>query len=305
MGIVPYDNQSHIQLLHRYRLYNGYRGYQQQAKLYVPYAYRGILHETDSTSTNSLIQRNYDAFDFESFKVTELRGKWFFHKRWELNVWLPLIQNKMKTDNQLSNVTKLGDPLFSIAYHVIQKMDSDKRWKHRVIIGCGIKPGVQASNSKNAIGQRFHLSFQPTTGSSDVFTNLNYTLGHKQWGLNTNAMIKYSFKNSYHEQILPALNQNLALFYKKSIKKITLIPSINMNYEYSKGISVHDKIQKNTSVNVLLCGSAIDMVYKNMSLNFGYQFKAYEHIEKGGLSNARRIIVALTYNFKQTGYLLK
>jgi hypothetical protein len=40
MGLTPYDNQSQFTLLHRYRVFNGYRTYQQQSHFFIPGAYR-------------------------------------------------------------------------------------------------------------------------------------------------------------------------------------------------------------------------------------------------------------------------
>ena len=98
MGITPYDNQSQLTLLHRYRVFNGYRNYQQASRFLIPGAYK-TMHDPSVISGDSATEiQNHSSKDYETYKVIELRGKYFLHSRWEVNFILPFQQIKTKYD---------------------------------------------------------------------------------------------------------------------------------------------------------------------------------------------------------------
>jgi hypothetical protein len=94
MGITPYDNQSQLTLMHRYRVFNGYRNYQQTARFLLPGAYKTMHDPSVLTADSALEIKNHSSKDFESYKVFELRGKYFLHSNWELNFIFPFQQIK-------------------------------------------------------------------------------------------------------------------------------------------------------------------------------------------------------------------
>ena len=96
MGITPYDNQSQLMLLHRYRVFNGYRNYQQTSRFLIPGAYK-TMHDPSVMGGDSATEiKNHSSKDYETYKVIELRGKYFLHPRWEVNFILPIQQIKTK-----------------------------------------------------------------------------------------------------------------------------------------------------------------------------------------------------------------
>src|SRR6218665_2211013 len=107
MGLTPYDNQSQLTLLHRYRVFNGYRTYQQRSHFFIPGAYR-TQHAPGGDSAG--VVRNYSSEDYEAFKTLELRLKYFLHPRWELNAFLPVQQIRTKYNDVKTTSTGLADP---------------------------------------------------------------------------------------------------------------------------------------------------------------------------------------------------
>ncbi len=306
MGLTPFDGRNYIQLLHRYRLFNGYHVYQQPSKLIVPGAYRSLLHGDDTLANHASNTNNtYSTFDYESYKVLELRGKWFFHSRWELNVIAPIVQNKSKKNNNSKSVTALSDPTFMLAYHLVKKLDHPYL-KHRLILGLGYKPHLASAQFKSKDGQRIDLLMQPGTGSSDLSYYLNYISTYKNFGCNFNTLFKHSFVNKYGEQLMPAFNHTWVLFYKLNFKNITVIPSITSNYEYTEGLRVGGTLQKGTGMRVALSGPSIDLVLKRFTFSGGYQLRVMERVSSASnLSNVSRFFVAVTFGFDKTAYVFK
>ena len=138
MGITPYDNQSQLTLLHRYRVFNGYRNYQQTSRFLLPGAYK-TMHDPSVIPGDSAIEtKNHSSKDYETYKVLELRGKYFLHPSWELNFIFPIQQIKTKYDGQRNTNTGVSDPTLFSGYHVIKRLNGYVT-KQRMIVGAGIK----------------------------------------------------------------------------------------------------------------------------------------------------------------------
>lgn len=304
MGITPYDNQSQLCILHRYRVFNGYRNYQQKSRFIEPGAYKTMHDPGLLNQDSSGITKNHSSKDYESYKIIELRGKCFFHPRWELNFILPFQQIKTKYDDEKNKVTGMADPSLFAGYHLIKRLN-DYNIKQRLIIGAGIKLPFGISDQQNDDGERMMLINQNGTGSTDNFYYLNYMLSQKRWGVNSNSIFKINGRNKYHERYACSYNQVFSLFSRFDIKALNVFPSIFANYEYCKGLFVNGKLTEGTNVNVLLLGPAFDLSYKSFVLNTSFQFNVYERVSSQNLSNAGRFVVGLTYNFKQEKYLIK
>lgn len=300
MGITPYDNQSQISLLHRYRAFNGYRAYQQRSNMFAPGAYK-VAHGDPHTSPGYI--REYTSKDYESYKTYELRTKYFIHKRIELNAILPFNHNKSKEDTLTSETIGIGDPTFFIGYHLIRKIE-ERKFQHRLISGVGLKIPSGNYYAKNDLNERIPLLLQTGTGSVDYFAYLNYILGYRKVGFSLNAMYKINGSNYYKEKIDNSLSGYFNLFLKLQVKKVLIIPSVQSYYEYTNGLLVNNVLQKGTKMNSLLLGPGLDFNYKNIGLNLGYQFRIFEETNTYNLQNAGRFMIGLNYNFNQRKYIL-
>lgn len=300
MGITPYDNQSQIAFLHRYRAFNGYRNYNQKSNLFTPGSYKVAHGEHGSTPE---YQKTYSSKDYESYKTYELRLKYFLHKRIELNAIVPFNYNKSKEDTLMTKTLGIGDPSFFIGYHLIRRIEVEKI-QQRLVLGAGIKIPSGNYYDKNIAGERIPLLLQTGTGSTDYFTYLNYIAGYKIIGINLNLMYKFNGENYYKERIDNSFSSYLNIFARIKIKNWFIIPSIQSYYEYTNGLMIKNVLQKNTKMNALMLGPGLDLVYKNIGVNMNYQFCAYEELQGDNLQNAGRVMFGLSYNFNQTKYLL-
>jgi hypothetical protein len=292
MGITPYDNKSSISFLHRYRVFNGYRDYQTQSHFFPASAYR-VMHASDPV--DSIVTKKYSSKDFESYKIFELRFKYFVLKRLELNVFVPLLNNKSKSDDQYLSHTGLGDVSFNAGYHLITP--KDKPLRHKLILGVGIKLPTGNYYAHDQYSDRLPFEMQPGTGSIDGFGYLNYVLMTKKIGASISLNYKFNGQNNYKEKLSNSHNDFVTVFYKVPVKNILLYPSIQANYENTKGLYIKNIFQKNTDVNSLLLGPGLDVYYKSFSINLAWQFTCYEQVNVGGLKSAGRLSFGLNYSF--------
>lgn len=300
MGIVPYDNQSSISLMHRYRVFNGYRAYEQHGHFFPSGAYKTMHGEHGG---DSLVSKKHLSSDYESYKVYELRLKYFIHERIELNAFIGFNHNKAKEDTVKYNHFGLNDPTFFIGYHILRPQ-LEKHWKHRLIAGAGIKIPSGNYYAKDQFDRRLPFLLQPGTGSVDGFVYSSYMIGYKKFGFSTTANFKMNGTNFYGERLGNSFTDFASLFYKMNFKNWTVVPAIHSYYEFTKGLYKKEKLQAGTDMNEWMLGFGCDLFYKNLGLQFSMQKTLVQTLKQHELSSVGRFTVALTYNFNQRKYLL-
>ncbi len=294
MGITPYDNKSSISFLHRYRVFNGYRNYQQQSQFFPKSAYR-TMHggEADSMHTTN---HHYSKKDFESYKIFELRFKYFVLKRLELNVFLPVLDNKSKSNDVYNHHTGFGDVSFNAGFHVITPK-ADKKVRHKLILGAGIKLPSGNFYAHDNNSDRLPFEMQPSTGSTDGFGYVNYVCMTKKTGASISLNYKANGQNKFQEKLSNSHNDFISVFYRLQYKEVSFYPSVQANYEFTEGLKIKNVLQQNTQVNSLLLGPGLDVYYKSFSINTSWQFTALEEVRDGNLKSAGRISLGLNYSF--------
>lgn len=293
MGVTPYNNRNSISFLHRYRIFNGYRSYQEQSRFFPASAYRIAHADHDTLTSGPIVHSNKD---FESYKIFELRFKYFVHKRIELNVFLPLLDNKTKTNDVYEHHTGFGDVSLNAGFHVILP-DEDQEIKQKLVLGMGIKLPTGNYYAHNSHSDRLPFEMQPGTGSTDGFVYFNYILMHKKVGVNINGNFKLNGSNRYRERVNNSTTDFISVFYKIKYKSLMFYPSAQCNYEYTKGLEVKHVLQKATAVNTVLLGPGLDVYYKSFSLNASWQFTVMEKVAVGDLKSAGRLTLGVNYNF--------
>lgn len=304
MGITPYDNQSQLMLLHRYRVFNGYRNYQETSRFLIPGAYKTMHDPSSVLGDSGTVINNHSSKDYESYKIIELRGKYFLHPRLEINFILPVQQIKTKYNESKNTNSGLADPTFYSGYHLIKRLNGYSI-KQRMIIGAGIKLPVGIFDKQNTYYQRMNLLNQNGTGSFDHFYYLNYLLSKNWFGINTNCLFKVNGTNKFNERYANSYNQIITIFAKLEINKVKIFPAVFANYEYSKGLFIDKNLVNGTNINVLLLGPSVDLSYKSFVLNTSFQFNVYERVSSQSLANAGRFVIGLTYNFVQDKFLIR
>ncbi|MFL5752601.1 MAG: hypothetical protein ACJ76F_04280 [Bacteroidia bacterium] len=305
MGITPYDNQSSISFLHRYRSYSGYRVYHQQPYYFPDGSFKttnpaSVFHGNGDTTKLS----SYSAKDFEVYKVYELRLKYFIHHRTELNAYIPVNSNSSLNNGIKSSVTGIGDISIFGAYHLIKKVDYQV-YQQRLILGAGVKIPAGKNSVKGADDDRLPLLLQTGTGSLDYFTYINYIGSYKKFGFGLNAIYKLNTANNFGERVSNSSSGYFDVFYKLKVKDLIVISSLKSYYEYTKGVITKGKLEENTGMNVLLVGPGLDTYYKNIGVNLAFQFKVREQCSAYNLGSAGRLVLGVNYNFNQKKYLIK
>lgn len=315
MGITPYDNQSGISFLYRYKSYNGYNIPQQEHHLFPgksAISDRSLPGTRSGSAANPQLKHGSTAAagtpaqkDYEIYSTFELRARYFIQKRTELNVILPYISNRSRTGNELQEANAPGDITLLASYRLLERTLTEK-FQSRLILGGGIKlPSGNYAIRDNA-GGRIDCMLQPGTGTTDFLLYVNYIFSYRKIGLNFNSTYKINGENRFNERIGNSSTNYLNLFVKlRSGKKLKIFPSLQAYYEYSNGLFVEGRYQNGTTMNIAMAGPGLDLFYKNISLNASLQLPVYEETMPINLSSAGRFMIGISYNFNQVNYLLK
>jgi len=256
------------------------------------------MHGGGSTDTGYIATNVHSSKDFESYKIFELRAKYFISKRVEVNAFIPVLNNKTETNNVYNTITGLGDITLSGGYHLILPKE-ENNIKQKLIMGIGIKLPTGFCNYLGNDNLRLPFEMQPSTGSTDALIYVNYIIMNSHFGMSTNMSYKINGQNKFHERVSNSTTDFLSLFYKIKIKKIAIYPSVLTSYEYTKGIVTNNRLDKATELNCLMIGPGLDIYYKSFSINTAWQFTTAEKVNDGTLKSVGRISVGINYSFNK------
>lgn len=299
MGLTPYDNQSNFGLLYRYRSFNGYLGQNHAA---FPKNSR-FFFPKDSKSA-PLTTHDGNPNDYELYRTMEIRGRYFLHRRIELNAIVPYNANTERYNGYTSTISGIGDINLYAGYHLIRKLDQPV-FNQRLIVGAGVKLPSGKNDIKTLSGVRYSALMQPGTGSTDGFVYINYLLGYKKFGLSINSSYKVNGQNTQKEGIANSSTTFLNLFYTQRLAKDWQItPSLQLFYENSAGETYRGIKTGEHEMNNLMTGIGADLYYKNIALNIGMQTNAWQ-VKTDHPQSAAKIYMGITYNINQLYYLIK
>lgn len=304
MGITPYDNQSSISLMHRYRIFNGYQQYGQPAKFFPAGAKPFLPSSLNEVSPTYSHSHKGDPTDFEAFRVMELRGKYFLAKRVELNAFIPYVMNTSQINGQQLNLSGLGDVTVFAGYHLIRAIET-AGIQSRLIVGGGLKLPTGDFRRGREPGRRYPVLNQPGTGTTDGFVYANYIGSYRSVGMSLNGSYRHGAANRFEESLAPGTTAFANLFYRLPLNENWQIyPSAQFFYEKTKGELFEGRLTGEHAMNNALLGPGMDVYYKNLSLNTSVQFPVYTATTDHPAS-AGRLVLALGYSFKQSKYLVK
>ncbi|MBD2722356.1 hypothetical protein [Hymenobacter armeniacus] len=302
MGITPYDNQSSLSLMHRYRVFNGYRQYGQSPQFF-PAGARPFFPSPANGDDGYAHNHNGNPNDFEVFRVAELRGKYFLAQRVELNAFVPYVMNTSQINGRQLNASGLGDVTVFAGYHLIRAIET-AGVQSRLIVGGGAKLPTGEFTRQNAQGRRYPLLNQVGTGTTDGFVYANYIGSYRSLGLSVNSSYRLSTENRFRNSLAPSTATFANLFYRLPLgENWQVYPSAQFFYEKTDGEMLDGRLTGEHAMNNALLGPGLDFYYKNLSLNTSFQLPVYT-AETDHPASAGRMVLSVGYSFNQTKYLI-
>ncbi len=302
MGITPYDNQSGFMLMHRYRVFNGYQALGQSHQFFPAGSH--LLAPSALNSDNGYVHSHKgDPTDFETFRVVELRGKYYLSQRLELNAFVPFVMNTEQSNGRQLNISGVGDVTVFAGYHVLRRIET-AGVQSRLVLGGGLKLPTGNYQQQSAAGLRYPLLTQTGTGTTDLFGYANYLAGYRSLGLSLTANLRHTGENTYRNSVAPSISTFANLFYRVPLgERWQVYPSAQFYYEKTDGEMLEGHLTHEHALNDALLGPGLDVYYQNFSLSTSVQFPLFTATTDHPAS-AGRVVLAVGYSFKQRKYLI-
>ncbi len=295
INFSPIDYKNRISIIGRSRLmYGEYNMFGTQILT------KHASHGNNPLFWNKTVQENYNTL--------ELRGAFYMREVWKTTIVVPFVNNhQLVGDNSRFVVNGLSDPIILESYQVFNslRVDDEKKFKHRLQIGGGLKIPLGKINKSYENGLP-NLDLQPGTGSLDFITSMTYLFKIKKFGVNSNVNFKFNGFNKDKYKYGNTLNSTINLFWQTSKDNFTFMPIVGgyfekMTLDKSKFEQNGNRViidYKDTGGQLLFGTVGVKLYYKSIALSLNYQQNLYSKLNGfTQLLTKNRINVGLTYSF--------
>lgn len=293
IGIHPGDRKSYAGMFYRFSSFSA--GDPRGAACFPD----GSLRLTHDAHNSSHLNSNED---YEVYRGTEWRARYYLHARVEISLIVPYNFNSAFENSRRANVNGLGDITTMLGWQAIDDLAIGKM-KHRLLLGAGVKWSTGKSNEKSE-GTRLNLMLQPGSGSNDLLFFANYQLGLGKWSWNVLPTYKLNGTNRFGERIANSSTLFSSVAYQADLKEnCKLIPSVQSYYEYMNGIIDDKELIKGTSMTGLYVGPGADIIYKNVGFSSSFWWNVYEDQSMNAMASRVRYRLGFTWYFNQQSFI--
>lgn len=232
----------------------------------------------------------------EVFHTTELWGRYVPHPKIHLFAFVPYNYYTKNEENIHSIVSGIGDISMMAHYIVFNTSDKlEKRWKHALQVGGGIKLPTGKSNKIQKHSGLLIPSLQTGTGAFDVPISIIYTVRNGKWGANAEANYRMNMTNKRNYKFGDRVTTSVRLFYWHGNKNFTLLPHLSIGYEY--GFRDIDKGAEAefTGSQSVLAGAGSDFYYRRLIFSVSTQVPLHQYIAQGQVTGRQRLNLGFAY----------
>ncbi len=168
---------------------------------------------------------------YEHYQTLQLWGRANVTKRLQLMAFAPYVYNTQQqsgmaasTLSGFSDVSVIGNYKF---------VDAGCAWHHKLLAGGGVKAPVGKYDATSFTSEEGLPNMQPGTHSWDFMANINYTVKHNNYGLNTDASYVATTANKEDYKFGNRLSLGSSFFYEWKKKNVSLLPQLGMRYDHA------------------------------------------------------------------------
>ncbi len=238
-----------------------------------------------------------DEYTREQFHSMELWGRFYPLKRLQILGVLPV--NFFTQTGGEAPLTRngLGDAVLLANYNLLQNVwGNDKKWRQAFYLGGGVKLPT-GKFDRRLVDQGVNPNMQPGTGAFDWLLSGTYTLRRGDWGLNTDALWRFSRENSAGYQFGNRLNVSGRVFYWLQSGKNKWLPSLGIAHEWA-AVDRDGQTRLSDTGGYCLFGTAgLDWYTGNIALSAAWNLPLRQELAKGHIDAGQRVQVGLAYIF--------
>jgi len=236
----------------------------------------------------------------DTYQKYELMGRIMLGKRWQTQLVLPYLSNEMNGSHQKVKSNGMGDPSVLVYFNPFNSgTDLMQNWRHSLLVGTGIKVPLGESNKMDE-GLLINPNFQLGSGSFDYLFSGNYTVRHKQAGVNVESAYKLNTGNREHYRFGNQFNLSSYAFYWYETLKVAYLPFAGLYYEKAARHTDGGKYEINSGGHALLATLGGQLYHKRFSFNALYQLPLAQHYNSEQIATIQtrgRFSVGVIFSF--------
>ena len=247
----------------------------------------------------------------ELFRSTELVGRFFVTKRWQVIGILPYHQFLQQENGKILRNNGIGDVSILGSFTLLNKYQEDTTTlqvkRQTWFIGGGMKMPTGNYNTRDSDQNRLNTNLQMGSGSYDFLLNSAYTYRKGKHGFYTDFFVQLNSENQNGLQRgnSAALSVNYFQFYDFATtctpdgrdNAFKIMPSIGIRAEAQKSDIVRSTPQSYTKGQGISGTLGFDVYKGNFALQTQFQAPIMQHFGEGQVTNQPLFSVGLTYLF--------
>ena len=236
----------------------------------------------------------------ETYKTTELWGRFFPAKKLQTLVYIPFRQNERygvaSQDKQQNE--GIGDAILLAHYNIFNSfLDTTNTSAvfQNLLFGGGIKlPTGKFEESFS--GEATNPNYQLGTGSTDFLLSGIYTLKYKHYGINTEIGSRITTPNKDNYQFGNRLNGAIKLFYVKEMNLFSIMPHIGTNIDFATNDKKMGEKVMNTGGYLLASTLGIESYLRKVNVGINYQIPLANNLAGGEIKPKSQFQIHLSFN---------
>ncbi|MBS1585917.1 MAG: hypothetical protein JSS82_10285 [Bacteroidetes bacterium] len=220
--------------------------------------------------------------------------------RVQLFAFVPYVVNKHVEASGTDKVNGVGDITLMANVRLLGNSCSGKAWRHYLQAGGGVKLPTGAYKRDEIKYEEGLPNMQAGTHSFDFLANTNYTIMHKNTGLNLDASYTATTANGDGYKYGNRLTIGLLGFYSYKQKKTTLVPQLGLRYDVSGGDydNYTSRLRNDmTGGHQLYASAGIQAYYGQIGLQLGYHRPIAQYYADGMVKNKYKAEAGIYFLF--------
>lgn len=234
----------------------------------------------------------------DRFQSTEVWGRFYLGKRWQMLVFVPYRFNTREETEQISTINGMGDVSTHFNYKLIDQSDSiGKKRKHLLLAGAGIKWPTGPYQQRNPQLTQWPLPFQTGNGAYAFNLHTFYVFRFNKWAFNNQLIATQTSSNELSYRMGNSLTYLATLSYWKDVKQSRFLPQLGLFAEWSDQDYSYRKPVDHTGAKAVSLHAGFEWFRKSIYANAMAQWNLYQDKSQSQPLNRGRINLSLGYMF--------
>lgn len=237
----------------------------------------------------------------ETFRITELLGRWYPADRLQIMASVPYSLNTQNTRTGSISLDGFGDMALAVNYNIIEQDNTcaEDEFSHALIAGGGIKlPTGKYHYSEDVSNEEVdNPNFQLGTGSTDFLILTQYIVRLGKYGLSADGQAKINTANSNNYRFGDRFSGNVRLFAVLDNETWKIMPNIGLYGETSNS-------DKNNAVPLSVTGGYLlngllgaDVFWENLMVGVNVQLPIRQSLGNNSLQSNNRFMTTIAWMF--------